>query len=92
MRLILDSNQRPTCEVDSRVSDSECLGAQVVISQMPARREPLQIDEHMWKWRQLNETFFGKLKEFKRIAMRSDKTDSSFRATIYVASAVNNSR
>jgi hypothetical protein len=29
----------------------------------------------MYKWRHLIENFFGKLKEFKRIAMRADKTD-----------------
>jgi hypothetical protein len=34
----------------------------------------------MYKWRHLIENFFGKLKEFKRIAMRADKTDSSFTA------------
>lgn len=67
-------------------------GAQVVISQMPQRRAPLQIDLEMYKWRHLIENFFGKLKEFKRIAMRSDKTDSSFSAAIYLASAVINSR
>ncbi len=33
-----------------------------------------------------------KLKEFKRIAMRADKTDNSFSAPIYLASAVINSR
>ena len=38
------------------------------------------------------ENFFGKLKEFKRIAMCSDKTDASFKATIYLASAVIQSR
>ena len=32
------------------------------------------------------------IKEFKRIAMRGDKTDQSFSAIIYVASAVINSR
>ncbi|PAT39557.1 IS5 family transposase, partial [Vandammella animalimorsus] len=36
--------------------------------------------------------FFGKLKEFKRIAMRSDKTDSSFASAIYLAAALINSR
>jgi transposase len=41
----------------------------------------------MYKWRHLIENFFGKLKEFKRIAMRSDKTDSSFT----VAGSVRNS-
>lgn len=38
------------------------------------------------------ENFFCKIKEFKRIAMRSDKTDQSFSAIIYLCSAVINSR
>ncbi len=38
------------------------------------------------------ENFFGKLKEFKRIAMRSDKTDQSFAAMIHLAAAVIHSR
>ncbi|MDI4235566.1 transposase, partial [Bradyrhizobium sp. Arg237L] len=46
----------------------------------------------IYKWRHLIENFFGKLKEFKRIAMRSDKTDSSFEAMIYLATAVIHSR
>jgi transposase len=36
--------------------------------------------------------FFGKLKEFKRVAMRSDKTYDSFEAMIYLAAAVIHSR
>jgi transposase len=40
----------------------------------------------------LIENFFGKLKEFKRIAMRADKTDKNFEAAIYLAAAVINSR
>ena len=67
-------------------------GAQVVISQMPRRRSPLEIDPEVYKWRHLIENFFGKLKEFKRIAMRSDKTDTSFSALIHLAAAVINSR
>lgn len=67
-------------------------GAQVVISQMPRRRSPLEIDRDAYRWRHLIENFFGKLKEFKRIAMRSDKTDGSFAAMIHLAAAVINSR
>ncbi|HVY33852.1 MAG TPA: IS5/IS1182 family transposase, partial [Caulobacteraceae bacterium] len=40
----------------------------------------------------LIENFFCKLKEFKRIAMRSDKTDQSFSAMIYLTAAVIHSR
>ena len=66
--------------------------AKVVISQMPQRRLPLQIDAEIYKWRHLVENFFCKLKEFKRIAMRSDKTDQSFSAMVQLTSAVINSR
>jgi transposase len=66
--------------------------AKIVISQHPRRAKPLDIDTDIYKWRHLIENFFGKLKEFKRIAMRSDKTDSSFEAMIYLATAVIHSR
>lgn len=67
-------------------------GAKVVISQMPQRRAPLAIDEEMYKWRHLIENYFQKLKEFKRIAMRSDKTDTSYAAMITLCAAIINSR
>ena len=67
-------------------------GAKVVISQMPQRREPLAIDQEMYKWRHLIENYFQKLKEFKRIAMRSDKTDTSYAAMITLCAAIINSR
>jgi transposase len=67
-------------------------GAKIVISQHPRRTMPLKIDAEIYKWRHLIENFFAKLKEFKRIAMRSDKTDQSFTAMIYLAAAVIHSR
>jgi hypothetical protein len=51
---------------------------------------PLQSDVEIYKWRHLIKSFFCELKEFKRIAMRSDKKDSSFAAVITLASAVIN--
>ena len=45
---------------------------------------------HMRVWR--DASIFGRLKEFKRIAMRADKTDQGFTASIYLATAVLNSR
>jgi transposase len=67
-------------------------GAAAVIAQHPRRATPLAIDAEMYKWRHLVENFFCKLKDFKRIAMRSDKTDLSFAATIYLCATVINSR
>ena len=46
----------------------------------------------IYKWRHLVENFFCKLKEFKRIAMRADKTNQSFAANILLAAAAINSR
>ena len=70
---------------------NEC-GAKVVISQRPKRKAPLAVDLDIYKWRHLIENFFCKLKEFKRVAMRSDKTDTSFAAMIYLGAAIINSR
>jgi transposase len=67
-------------------------GAKIVISQHPRRASPLPLDADLYKWRHLIENFFCKLKEFKRIAMRADKTDQSFAANIHLAAAVINSR
>lgn len=72
--------------------DLDQRGAKAVISQHPRRTVPLQIDTEIYKWRHLIENFFCKLKEFKRIAMRADKTDQSFAAMIYLTAAVINSR
>jgi transposase len=74
------------------IADLDARGAKAVISQHPRRAKPLAIDEEMYKWRHLIENFFSKLKEFKRIAMRADKTDQSFQAMIHLAAAVINSR
>ena len=74
------------------IEDMNARGAQIVISQRPQRVQPLDIDGDIYKWRHLIENFFCKLKEFKRIALRSDKTDESFEAMIYACSAIINSR
>jgi transposase len=67
-------------------------GAGIIISQRPKRLRPLVIDEVIFGWRHLIENFFCKLKDFKRISLRADKTDKSFAAMIYLSSAVINSR
>jgi transposase len=74
------------------IADLDARGAKVVISQHPRRASPLPIDLNIYKWRHLIENFFCKLKEFKRIAMRSDKTDQSFSAMIHLTAAVIHSR
>src|SRR6204780_5999592 len=74
------------------IADLNERGAKIAISQHPRRAVPLPIDAEIYNWRHLIENFFCKLKEFKRIAMRPDKTDQSFAANILLAAAVINSR
>jgi transposase len=62
--------------------------AKICISQHPNRKTPLAIDLDVYKSRHLIENLFCKLKEFKRIALRADKTDTSFEAMVYAAAAV----
>jgi transposase len=67
-------------------------GAKIVISQRPQRTAPLKIDEEIYKWRHLIENFFAKIKEFKGIAMRSEKTGRNYSAMIFACAAVINLR
>jgi transposase len=62
-------------------------GATAVIPSKADRKTPIPHDEEMYKWRHLVENFFQRLKEFRRIATRYDKTDTSFAAAIYLVGA-----
>ncbi len=74
------------------IADLDERGAKIVISQHPRRAKPLAIDAEIYKWRHLIENFFGKLKEFKRIACEPTKLITSFEAMINLTAAVINSR
>ena len=74
------------------IADLDERGAKVVIAQHSRRTCPRQIDTEIYKWRHLIENFFCNLKEFKRVALRSDKTDRSFSARIHLAAAAIQSR
>lgn len=74
------------------IEDMNERGALICISQRPQRLKPLEIDPELYKSRHLIENFFCKLKEFKRIALRAEKTDTSFEAMIYAVAALINSK
>jgi transposase len=63
-------------------------GAIAVIPAKSDRKAPIPPDAEMYKWRHLIENFFQRLKEFRRIATRYDKTDTSFAAAICLAAAL----
>ena len=79
-------------DANAIIAELDARGAKAVIAQHPRRAKPLAVDKEMYKWRHLIENFFAKLKEFKRVAMRSDKTDRSFNAMIHLAAAIIHSR
>ena len=63
-------------------------GMEPVIPPRSNRRVPAEFDREIYKWRHLIENFFGKLKEYRGIAMRCCKTDESFTALIALAAII----
>jgi transposase len=63
-------------------------GAEAVTPPRRNRKLAIDYDRDMYKWRHLVENFFARIKEFRRIATRYDKTDTSFAATIYLTSTI----
>jgi len=56
-------------------------GAKAVIPAKRNRKTHIPHDEEMYKWRHLVENYFSKIKEFRSVNTRYDKTDISYRAT-----------
>ena len=63
-------------------------GAVAVIPPKANRVTTIPCDFEMYKWRHLVENFFCQIKEFRRIATRYDKTDTSFAAMIQLVGSV----
>ena len=59
-----------------------------VIPSKANRKEPRPYDKDLYKARSLIENFFCKLKQFRAIATRHDKTARNFLAAIHLAAAV----
>lgn len=62
--------------------------ALAVIPPMASRAKSIPYDEEMYKWRHLVENFFQRIKEFRRIATRYDKTDTSYGAALHLVAAL----
>jgi transposase len=75
-------------DADKRVREFlASAGKAVVIPPMKHRRAPLDFDRELYKARHLIENFFCKLKQFRAIATRYDKTARNFLAAIHLAAA-----
>jgi transposase len=63
-------------------------GKSAVIPPKARRRLPRDFDHHLYKARHLIENFFAKLKQYRAIATRYDKTARNFLAGIHLAASV----
>jgi transposase len=73
---------------DKRRAELHQRGAKAVIPPRCHRKVAIDSDREMYKWRHLVENFFARIKEFRRIATRYDRTDTSFAATVYLTSTI----
>ena len=68
-----------------RLEEKGCIP---VIPPKSNRKNPPDYDTYAYKARHLIENFFAKLKQFRAIATRYDKTSQNFLGAIYMASMV----
>jgi transposase len=62
--------------------------AQVVIPSRANAKEPRPIDKNLYKDRNKIERFFNRIKHYRRIATRYDKTASAFLAFIHLVATI----
>jgi len=67
-------------DADWLLQDLDQRGATAVIPPKANRKIQRDYDAEVYKWRHLVENYFAKIREFRRIATRYDKTDCSFAA------------
>ncbi len=63
-------------------------GAMAVIPPKANRKQTIEFDSDMYKWRHLVENYFAKIKEFRGIATRYDKTEASYAANLNLVATV----
>lgn len=63
-------------------------GKEVVIPSRATSKQPREYDRDLYKARHLIENFFARLKQYRAIATRYDKTASNFLGAIHLAAAV----
>lgn len=71
--------------VRQRLAKDHC---EAVIPSTKNRKTPYAYDRELYKARHLIENFFAKLKQYRGIATRYDKTASNFLGAIYLTASV----
>ena len=73
---------------DALISKVESKGAQAVIPSKANRKEPRELDKHLYTGRNLVERFINRIKQHRRVATRYEKTARNFMAFVKVASVM----
>jgi transposase len=68
------------------VTRIEAQGAQACIPSLKNRKEPREYDRHLYKERNRVERLINRLKQYRRVATRYEKTARNFLAFVHVAS------
>ena len=79
-------------DADWLLQDLDQRGATAVIPPKTNRKIQRDYDVEVYKWRHLVENYFAKIKEFRGIATRYDKTDCSYAACWNLVAALLASR
>jgi transposase len=75
-------------DADERcIAPLEEAGKKIVIPSKKSRKVHRDIDQELYKERHRIENFFAKLKQFRAIATRYDKTAQNFLAAVYLVAA-----
>lgn len=92
---MLLADQQPTVVLADKGYDSNALlafiatlGAQAVIPSKRYRLEPLELDHHLYAERNKVERLFNRLKHYRRLATRYDKTARNFLAFWHIAATL----
>ena len=73
---------------DALIKKIETKGADAVIPSKTNRKQPRDLDKHLYRGRNLVERFINRIKQHRRVATRYEKTARNFLAFIQVASVM----
>ena len=93
--MALLGNDRPDAVLADAAYDSNAFrtaiaatGASAVIPNNPSRARKHPLDKHLYKERHLVECCFSKLKQFRRVATRYEKTAQNYLAIVTLAATI----
>lgn len=64
------------------------MGAEAVIPNNPSRARKYLLDSHLYAQRHLIECCFSRLKQFRRVATRFEKTAQNYLAVVTIAATM----